>query len=103
MKVGSGIALSALAVLLASCATPEQRAARISGECSSYGYSPGTDAFANCVQQKYADLESRREAASLMAIESLRTMSQKPQVQLPPQSTCVWTRQVDGSLKSVCQ
>lgn len=47
-----------IAVLLVGCATPEQRAQRLVERygpfCEKLGFTPQTDAFANCIQQQAA-------------------------------------------------
>lgn len=50
------IASLALAMLLAACSTPQERAARVqtqratdSTECSNLGFSPATEGFADCL------------------------------------------------------
>ena len=48
--------------MLGGCfANREQIAAEQSNRCSSYGFTPGTDAFANCMMQ--TDLQQRSVAA----------------------------------------
>lgn len=65
--------IACLAVLLAGCATPEQRAAaqqqyveRLKGACSNYGFQFGTPEFANCMMT--LDREVQRASAANNAV-----------------------------------
>ena len=42
----------ALALSLASCVSPEELRREDEATCTGYGFHPGTDAFANCLQQE---------------------------------------------------
>jgi hypothetical protein len=56
----------AIALLLAGCASDQQ-------VCSNFGFTPGTDGFANCMQNRYA----QRQAA----IQSMSAQQQSQQQQ----------------------
>jgi hypothetical protein len=43
------IALACVALLLAGCVSPEKQRAMDEQTCAGYGFSQGTDAFANCM------------------------------------------------------
>ena len=51
-----------LLAVLAGCATltPEEQRARDEQECRGYGFRPGTDAFAECLQRIELDRRARR-------------------------------------------
>jgi hypothetical protein len=42
----------ALTLTLASCVSPEELRREDEGRCFGYGFHPGTDAFANCLQKE---------------------------------------------------
>jgi hypothetical protein len=63
-------------VLLAGCASPGEREA---AACHSYGFTPGTDAFANCMQQ--ADMQRRQMLGNYLM---MRAAQPAPQVQYVP-------------------
>jgi len=48
--LGFGLAICALA--LASCVSPEELHRQDEATCTGYGFHPGTDAFANCMQRE---------------------------------------------------
>ena len=69
-------------LLLAGCETPQSQQARadqydasVSRQCQGYGFTPGTDAFANCRMQVF----ERNRAAAMGVL-----MNQRP-VQVPQQ------------------
>src|SRR5215813_2537330 len=43
---------SAFALTLASCVSPEEFRREDEATCTSYGFDPGTDAFASCLQKE---------------------------------------------------
>ena len=47
-----GFTLAACALVLASCVSPEELRREDEATCSSYGFHPGTDAFASCLQKE---------------------------------------------------
>lgn len=51
-------------ILLAGCSTitPEERRALDEAECRNYGFSSGTDAFAECLQRIELDRRAERRA-----------------------------------------
>lgn len=72
---------AALALLAAitgtGCATPEQQQERsqayvqaLQGRCAAYGFQPGTDAFAGCIQQEH--LRASDQAQGAAAAEQYR-------------------------------
>lgn len=56
--------LLGLLVLLAGCATvtPEEQRTADEAECRTYGFAPGTDAFAECLQRIELDRRAERRA-----------------------------------------
>jgi hypothetical protein len=48
----SGFAWVLLALALASCISPEELLREDEATCSGYGFQPGTDAFATCLQRE---------------------------------------------------
>lgn len=54
-----GIMMLALTLLLTACVTDQE-------VCANFGFTPGTDAFANCVQNRYAE---RRAALQTWAAQ----------------------------------
>lgn len=58
-------------LLLAGCATPEQRADRMIGKfgpmCERLGYTPATDRFRDCIVQMHAADEQRSSGAAAAA------------------------------------
>lgn len=67
-----------LALLLASCATPEERAERdIAAHapyCDKMGYQRDTDAWRSCIQQAAADRRASVRAAQQRSQETQRSM-----------------------------
>ena len=52
-RLGGAWAVLALALALASCVSPEElRRGEGEATCTGYGFLPGTDAFANCLQKE---------------------------------------------------
>lgn len=66
MQIRFTFALAALA-LAAGCSTitPEERRAMDEAECRDYGFSPGTDAFAECLQRIELDRRAERRAREI--------------------------------------
>lgn len=57
-------------LLLAACVSPQEQQAMDQEQCSSFGFRPGTDAFANCMMQQSAqraDLAERQMEADEIA------------------------------------
>ena len=50
--------LALIAPLLSGCVTPQERRAGDEGRCRSYGFRPGTEAFAKCL----LDIDLSRDA-----------------------------------------
>jgi hypothetical protein len=48
----SGFASLIFALTLASCVSPEELHRQDEVTCTGYGFHPGTDAFANCMQRE---------------------------------------------------
>jgi hypothetical protein len=59
--------LAAVVGLLVGCVSPEEQRAMDQQQCSGYGFTPGSDAFANCMmhtsQQRDAQTAADRRAA----------------------------------------
>ncbi len=51
MKISRLVALAAFAILLTGCQSVGERRAVDEGRCSSYGFRPGSNAYANCLQR----------------------------------------------------
>ena len=51
MRTAGSIGLAAVALLLAGCMTAAERRTADEDKCSSYGFHPKTDAFAECLQR----------------------------------------------------
>lgn len=73
-----------LSVLLAGCATQEQRAAehrayleRLAWQCANYGFQRGTPHFGQCMMQLDAALRQQEEARSAMMIQQGAQMIQQ--------------------------
>lgn len=49
MKVGSIRALAVAAFVVTACVSPAEQKAADTKQCEGYGFSPGSDAFANCM------------------------------------------------------
>ena len=47
-----GFALAVCALALASCVSPEELRHEDEATCAGFGFHPGTDAFANCLQKE---------------------------------------------------
>ena len=64
------LTLAALAIGLSACQTmtPEERRAADERQCLSYGFKPGTNGFATCLQRIDLDrrAESRAQSAEMM-------------------------------------
>jgi hypothetical protein len=46
------VCVVALALLLVSCVSPEELRRQDEATCTGYGFHPGTDAFASCLQKE---------------------------------------------------
>lgn len=67
-----------LSVLLAACATSaEQLAERYKTQCTNRGYTPGTDAYADCLVRVEGDHEQRMT-------ERRRELTEKPYSPVQP-------------------
>jgi hypothetical protein len=51
-RLGFAWAVFALTLALASCVSPEELRREDEATCSGYGFHPGTDAFASCLQKE---------------------------------------------------
>jgi hypothetical protein len=51
-RLGFAVAVCALALTLASCVSPEELRREDEATCTGYGFHPGTDAFASCLQKE---------------------------------------------------
>jgi hypothetical protein len=68
MKLLTFPLLAGAITLLGGCVSPEEQRAMDQQQCSGYGFSPGSDAFANCMmkttQQRDAQAAADRRAAA---------------------------------------
>jgi len=83
---------------LCGCASPERLAAADDARCTSYGFRPGTDAYANCRMQ--ADMQ--RQAQRQAAVSSLSNIQIRPPG-VSPSINCVSRPGLSGSVETVCQ
>lgn len=60
-------ALAAIALFLAGCQTAAEMRANDENKCRSYGFRPGTDAFAECLQRIDLDRRADFRAASVQS------------------------------------
>lgn len=51
MGAHSQVVIWLIALLLAGCASPLERRAAHEAKCKSYGFRPGSEAFANCLMK----------------------------------------------------
>ena len=51
-RLGFASVVLALALSLASCVSPEELRREDEATCAGYGFHPGTDAFASCLQKE---------------------------------------------------
>lgn len=58
------LGLASLSLVLAGCVSPVERRYADEGQCRSYGFRPGTDAFAACLQN--IDLERAADRRRLL-------------------------------------
>jgi hypothetical protein len=58
--------LLTIPLLLAGCATAEQRAAKDDATCKSYGAQPGTDAYVQCRMVQQARRDAKPDAGDAM-------------------------------------
>lgn len=67
-----------VALLVGGCASSGERDAV---RCESYGFTPGTDAYASCRQQ--ADLQRRQMLGNYLMMQSARPAPQTPFYPMP--------------------
>jgi hypothetical protein len=83
MRTVSFSVLATAITLLAGCVSPEEQRAMDQRQCSGYGFTPGTDAFANCMmnvtQQRDAQTAADRRAADDRAAADRRAREAKDQ------------------------
>jgi len=51
-RLGFAVAVCSLALTLASCVSSEELRREDEATCTGYGFHPGTDAFASCLQKE---------------------------------------------------
>ena len=109
------IALISLAlILLTSCVSPQQQAAMrareaerqrqqaealrtaIQNQCAGYGYRPGTDAFAGCVQAEYHRRQDEVLRASIQAQHQQQVNAASYQCSRGIQQACWELRRLRG-------
>jgi hypothetical protein len=96
MRMGSGDMRAVLIVLLllvAGCATREERLAGFRNECSAYGYVTGTTQFADCVMGLADRDRARRRALAEAGANLGKAATTRPPIEVPKQNTtdCVPT------------
>jgi len=68
VKVIRSYIFAAVVTLLVGCVSPEEQRAADQRQCAGYGFTPGNDAFANCMmninQQREAQAAADRRAAA---------------------------------------
>ncbi len=57
------VLLTAAMFSLGSCASPEELRKADTAQCSGFGFKPGTDAFAGCMQKLASDRQQKSDAA----------------------------------------
>lgn len=67
--MGKIIFAIAILVSLAGCQTREQLIQTMAQECAAYGFPPGTEAFAQCVQQQSL-LEEKRKYCTEISFQA---------------------------------
>lgn len=92
-----------IALMLAGCATQEQRLARDQARCEGYGFQWGTDAFANCMY----DINRQRDAAMLSTGQYLLNQGQPRALAPPPDPSprsvnCTTYRMPNGQTQVNC-
>lgn len=92
------LALAISLALLSGCASPEQTAAVDNDRCASYGFTPGTDAYAQCRMQLDSDRRTRRRAA----IDSIGSTPMVAPGVSTTRRTCTSTPGV-GTVTTVCE
>lgn len=65
-------------LLLAACANPEELARQDRETCVGYGFTPGTDAFANCLMKTAQARETNRTARAAAGAQMYNAAKQKP-------------------------
>lgn len=70
-------------IVAAGCTTPQDRADReeryfntLASKCAGFGFRPGTDAFAGCVQNQHM-CEQRKSRAQTEYLRNLNAMNQR--------------------------
>jgi len=78
------------ASMLVGCTTPEEQAAADRQTCGNYGYTQGTDAFANCMMK--ADTQRKKAAADWQAEQNRKWDAKTAD---PAMQDCQTTESVD--------
>ncbi|MBR0682767.1 hypothetical protein GXW74_19905 [Roseomonas eburnea] len=74
--------LAAMAVAVGGCQTPEERLAGYRDRCQrEYGFTPGTDAFGNCLMQQ--ENQRQRRIDAVLAAPAPVTPAPQP-IFIPP-------------------
>jgi hypothetical protein len=60
--------MSVIAVIICGCVTPEEQRAMDQQTCSGYGFTVGTDAFANCMMR----ISQQRDAEAAANLRAMR-------------------------------
>lgn len=92
----------ALCLVLAACATPQQRAARAQAaiettraNCTAYGFRPGTNEHAECVSRQMERADERQRTLAAQRPLEFRL--------LPIQPVCTSTPDGFGGFRTTCQ
>jgi hypothetical protein len=97
--------LLTIPLLLAGCATAEQRAAKDDATCKSYGAQPGTDAYVQCrmVQQARRDAKPDAGDAMMAAGRALQGIDNSQPAMAPMGNLRLQTTCVKQGIYTVCQ
>ena len=60
LRLPALLALALVLPALGGCVSPQERRAEDEAQCRSYGFRPGTDGFANCLQNRDLDRSAER-------------------------------------------
>lgn len=86
----------ALVVMLTGCGhrvpTAEQHRASLEADCRSYGFTPGTSEFSNCLMQAHQQDQQRRQALAQQYMQNMQrntfTPMQPYNIPIPTQTNC---------------
>jgi hypothetical protein len=94
-------------LLLAGCAgpSPQEIAASASADCSAYGFQYGTPEYGQCMMQKSGQahqLEMQRRENLSRSLDNWTPIEAPTYGRPGVQANCTSQRQMDGSVRTVC-